>query len=56
MWKQQTICRFRCRFYSDTLSRDIEVLFPYAADTSHVGERLVIDHTYIITGFEAGYT
>lgn len=45
---------FQMPLLHDTLSREIEVLFPYAADTSHVGERLVIDHSYIITGFEAG--
>ena len=38
----------------DTLSRDLEVLFPYATDTSRADGSLVVDHTYVITGFEPG--
>jgi len=45
---------FQMPLISDTLSREIEVLFPYAADTSHMEDRLVIDHSYVITGFESG--
>lgn len=40
---------------TDTLSRDLEVLAPYKADTSLSGEgSLVINHSWIITGFEQG--
>ena len=38
----------------DTLSRDLEVLFPYATDTSRADGSLVVDHPYVITGFEPG--
>ena len=38
----------------DTLSRELEVLFPYSADTSRADGSMVVDHTYIITGFEPG--
>lgn len=40
---------------TDTLSRDLEVLTPYGADTSQTSEgRRVIEHSYIITSFEPG--
>jgi len=46
---------FRMPVLTDTLSRDLEVLAPYEADTSRSEEgRLVIDHSWIITGFERG--
>lgn len=46
---------FRMPVLTDTLSRDIEVLKPYGADTSNNGEgRLIIEHSYVITGFEQG--
>ncbi len=38
----------------DTLSRNLEVLFPVSSDTSRTGGRIVINHSYIITGFESG--
>ncbi len=46
---------FRMPVLTDTLSRDLEVLAPYGADTTHTDEGgWVIDHSYIITGFEPG--
>lgn len=46
---------FRMPVLTDTLSRELEILSPYKADTSRTGEgRLVIDHSWIITGFEQG--
>jgi len=39
----------------DTLSRELEILAPYEADTSGNGkDRLVIEHSWIITGFDEG--
>jgi len=38
----------------DTLSRELEVLYLYASDTARANGSMVIDHTYVITGFEAG--
>jgi hypothetical protein len=38
----------------DTLSRNLEVLFPISADTLREDGRMVVDHSYMITGFEAG--
>ena len=46
---------FRMPVLADTLSHDLEVLAPYGADTIQTGEgRLVIEHSYMITGFEPG--
>ncbi|MFH0755744.1 MAG: hypothetical protein V2B15_00465 [Bacteroidota bacterium] len=45
---------FQMPVIRDTLCREIEVLFKYASDTSHVDDRIVVDHSYIITSFEAG--
>ncbi len=46
---------FRMPVLTDTLSRDIEVLAPYGADTSmNVEGRRIIEHSYVITGFEEG--
>ena len=46
---------FRMPLISDTLSSDIEVLAPFTSDTTRNGEgRLVIEHSYFITGFEEG--
>lgn len=40
---------------TDTLSRDIEILELYGGDTTNNGEgRLIIEHSYVITGFEQG--
>jgi hypothetical protein len=38
----------------DTLSRDLEILFPVSADTSQVDGDLVINHSYLVTCFEGG--
>ncbi len=46
---------FRMPVLNDTLSRDLEIVASYSADTSQTEEgRWVIDHSYIITGFEQG--
>jgi hypothetical protein len=46
---------FRMPMVTDTLSRDLEVLAPFRADTARTGEGgWVIDHSYIITAFEPG--
>ena len=46
---------FRMPVLTDTLSRNLEVLAPFGADTTRTGEgSWVIDHSYIITGFEPG--
>ena len=46
---------FRMPVLGDTLSRDLEILAAYGADTSQTGDGAwVIDHSYIITGFEPG--
>jgi len=46
---------FNMPVLTDTLSRDIEVLEPYGADTANNEEgRLIIEHSYVITGFEQG--
>ena len=40
---------------TDTLSRELEVLAPYGADTSQTEDgSWQIDHSYIVTGFEPG--
>ncbi len=38
----------------DTLSRNLEILFLSSSDTSRADGSLVVDHSYIITGFESG--
>lgn len=38
----------------DTLSSNLEVLFPVSSDTIRTGGVTVVDHSYIITGFESG--
>lgn len=38
----------------DTLSAEIEVLFPLSADTLVDGNRVVVSHRFMITGFEPG--
>ncbi len=38
----------------DTLSRNIEVLFPVSADTVIANGRKVVDQRYMVTGFEPG--
>jgi len=38
----------------DTLSRDIEVLFPITSDTLIADGRKVVEQSYMITGFEPG--
>lgn len=46
---------FRMPVLRDTLSKELEVLAPYGADTSQSNEgRWVIDHSYLITSFEPG--
>ncbi|MCK4749425.1 MAG: hypothetical protein KAT15_20365, partial [Bacteroidales bacterium] len=46
--------RFRLPEIGDTLTRDLEVLFPISADTILSDGRRVVDHSYMITGFEQG--
>ena len=38
----------------DTLTGELEVLSPYSKDTSRIGGSLVVEHSYVITGFDAG--
>jgi hypothetical protein len=38
----------------DTLSRNLEVLYPLSADTSLSGGSIVVEHAYAVTGFESG--
>lgn len=38
----------------DTLSKEIEVLFPISADTLLTGGRMVVSRRYMVTGFEPG--
>ncbi len=45
---------FEMPMLRDTLTRELEVLYPYSADTSRAGGSVVVDHAYIITGFDAG--
>ncbi len=46
---------FRMPMVADTLSRDLEVLALFRADTARTGEGgWVIEHSYIITAFEPG--
>ena len=45
---------FRMPQLVDTLSRDLEVLGLSATDTSRVEGFLLVDHSYVITGFESG--
>ncbi len=39
---------------TDTLSRNIEILFPIASDTSVADGKRVVDHSYMITSFDPG--
>ncbi|MEN8228538.1 MAG: hypothetical protein ABFS38_10325 [Bacteroidota bacterium] len=39
---------------TDTLSKDIEVLFPISSDTMVIEGRKAVDQSYMITSFEAG--
>lgn len=46
---------FRMPLIRDTLSKNLEVLAAYAADTTRTGDgKWMIDHSYIITSFEEG--
>ncbi len=55
MWRLPKKWTFCMPVLTDTLSRNLEVLTPYGADTSQTSEgRRVIEHSYIITGFEPG--
>jgi len=45
---------FRLPRITDTLSAGIEVLTPASADTVSSQERVIVDHAYRITSFEAG--
>ncbi|RPI43894.1 MAG: hypothetical protein EHM46_03505, partial [Bacteroidetes bacterium] len=45
---------FRLPVIADTLSGAVEVLHPLSADTVHSGNRLVVEHVFRVTSFEAG--
>jgi len=45
---------FRLPAISDTLSKNLEVLFPVSADTTFGDGRRKVEHSYVITGFEEG--
>jgi len=45
---------FRIPDIRDTLSREIEVLYPIASDTSLSGGRKVVEQRFMVTGFEPG--
>lgn len=45
---------FRMPELKDTLTGELEVLSPYSKDTSRIEGSLVVDHSYVITGFDAG--
>lgn len=45
---------FRMPAIEDTLSRNLEILAPESADTSRADGYLVVNHSYIFTGFETG--
>lgn len=46
---------FKMPLLTDTLSRNLEILAPYGADTTRTEQGgLIIDHSYILTSFEPG--
>lgn len=45
---------FRMPLISDTLSGDLEVLYPVSADTTVADGRKRVDHSYLVTSFEDG--
>ena len=45
---------FRMPVLRDSLGGHLEILAPVSADTSAVDGRKVVDHSYLITGFEPG--
>lgn len=45
---------FTLPLISDTLNSNIEVISPISTDTSLVDGRRVVDHSYMITGFDQG--
>lgn len=45
---------FMLPMLSDTLSRDLEILSPLSADTISAEGKRVVNHRYLITGFEPG--
>lgn len=45
---------FQLPVLKDTLSRNLEVLFPIGADTLVADHRRVVEQSYMITGFESG--
>lgn len=45
---------FTLPLVKDTLNSNIEVLFPISSDTTMLTGRQVVDHSYMITGFEQG--
>jgi hypothetical protein len=45
---------FELPLIKDTLTSELEVLALYSADTSRAEGSVVVDHAYIITGFDAG--
>lgn len=46
--------QFRLPEFGDTLGRQMEVLSPVSMDTVAVGERLQVEHSYLVTSFEPG--
>ncbi len=45
---------FQLPILRDTLSSDLEVLFPIASDSTMKEGKRVVEHSYMITGFESG--
>jgi hypothetical protein len=45
---------FQLPVLKDTLSKNLEILFPIASDTTMVENKKVIEQSYMITGFETG--
>jgi hypothetical protein len=46
--------KFQMPLITDTLSSTLEVLAPLSADTMEDGGRTVVQHHYLVTGFETG--
>jgi len=45
---------FQLPVLKDTLSRNLEILFPITSDTTIMENRRVVEQSYMITGFETG--
>lgn len=45
---------FQLPILEDTLSRNLEILFPITSDTTMLEDKKVVEQSYMITGFETG--